>query len=387
MATVSGSIEGRRFVTMRFKRIKTWGHVYHVRRHNTREMDCGHVEAEAPAPLHLVGDGDVSGAIRSVLSRYAVSPRAGEVLALEFIVSASREVFDGLGHEEYMDRINGLISRTLRAFRTRFRIEDQIVSVTLHKDERTPHLHLVIVPLVMEADKRRKDQTPFVRLSAKRVVGGRGDMSREQTRFAALFEDMGLERGKERSGARHVSNRDHEAMLEEARQAALTQREGFVRDRASVERQGAALAADRAQAAKERTEIDQLRAQVEQERADVSRELARLREHQAHLRQIGQAARADRARAAELRAAAVAEESEIARYIDAIAHTARVGTRFRDGLAAMPLAGLSPKVLEALTMFGELREAVAAARSEPGMLEPDDFCREAWLRRTHPKAR
>lgn len=43
------------------------------------------------------------------------------------------------------------------------------------------------------------------RLSAKHVIGGRGDMSREQTRFASFFEEMGLERGKERSGVGGVT--------------------------------------------------------------------------------------------------------------------------------------------------------------------------------------
>ena len=93
MAAATGSSAERRFVTTRFKRIKTWGQVYHVRRHNTREMECRHLEKDAPPP----------------------------------------------------------------------------------------------------------------RLSAKRVIGGRGDMSREQTRFASFFEEMGLERGKERSGVGGVT--------------------------------------------------------------------------------------------------------------------------------------------------------------------------------------
>lgn len=282
MAAGQGAIEERRFVTMRFKRIKTWGHVYHVRRHNTREMECRHVEKDAPPPQMLVGDDDVAGAIRSVLADYGVKPRDGEVLALEFIVSASREVFEGIDRDEYNSRINNMILATMRALRARFQIPDQIVSVALHKDERTPHLHVVVVPLIKEADGRRKDKTPFVRLSAKRVIGGRGDMSREQTRFASYFAQFGLERGKERSHARHVPNREHEAMLEAARREAIEMRDSLDAARAKLETERAALNAERA-----RLEADRQRVlMVEEEaaalkarasdRAKVLREMLRL---------------------------------------------------------------------------------------------------------------
>lgn len=245
MAAVTGSIGERRFVVMRFNRIKTWSHVYHVRRHNTREMECRHLEKDAPPPNLIVGTADVAGAIREVLGRYGVTHKPGEVLALEFVVSTSREVFDGMEGAERRRRVIDFLVCTLRAFCDRFKIEGQIVSVALHEDERTPHLHVVVVPLIHEPDNRRKDKAPIYRLSAKRVVGGRGDMGREQTRFASFFAEMGLERGKERSGARHVSNREHEAMLEAAREAALREREGLDIDRQRIAAAAIQLGNDR----------------------------------------------------------------------------------------------------------------------------------------------
>jgi hypothetical protein len=140
MAAVTGSIEERRFVVMRFERIKTWGHVYHVRRHNTREMECRHVEKDAPPPELIVGTADVGGTIRKVLERYGVKHKPGLVLALEFVISTSREVFDGLKGEAYISRLGEFVVASLRAFSDRFKIEGQIVSVALHQDERTPHL-------------------------------------------------------------------------------------------------------------------------------------------------------------------------------------------------------------------------------------------------------
>ncbi|MEG3086065.1 plasmid recombination protein [Sphingomonas sp. PB4P5] len=255
MAAVTGSTEARAFVTMRFKRIKTWGHVYHVRRHNSREMSCPHVDRQVP-PQYLIGGADVAAAIREVLQRYEVEPNPGEVLALEFIVSASRKVFEGIERDEHHAKINELIGCTMRAFRSRFGISGQIVSVVLHKDETTPHLHVVVVPLLCAPDNRRKDKTPSMRLSAKRVVGGRGDMSREQTRFASFFAAMKLERGQERSRARHVPNREHEAMLEAARQRAVFEAGRLMSSREQLDAERAALASERADLEAQRQAVD-----------------------------------------------------------------------------------------------------------------------------------
>lgn len=292
MAAVTGSGGERRFVTMRFKRIKTWGHVYHVRRHNTREMECRHLEKDAPPPRLIIGTADVGGEIRQLLDRYGVKHRPGEVLALEFVVSTSREVFEGLDQPTHDHRLQQFIVRTCLAFSDRFKIPGQVVSVAPHEDERTPHLHIVVVPLIHEPDNRRKDKTPIYRLSAKRVVGGRGDMSREQTRFASFFEEMGLERGKERSGARNVSNREHEAMLEKARLATLTERDQLARDRQGIADLAVEMGDERDALATERQHfadvVDQLRAdreKLEAERAAVERDRTALRVEQAKVRE------------------------------------------------------------------------------------------------------
>ena len=232
MAAQTSSIDGKRFVTMRFKRIKTWAHAYHVRQHNMRKMPCPH--ADGPAPRLLVGGDDVSGSIRALLKRHGITWKQGEVLAIEFVVSASREVFECVDEAERDRRLEALIECTRKAFDARFKIGGQIVSIALHEDETTPHIHIVVVPLVREPDLRRRDKSPQVRLSAKRVIGGQGDMAREQTRFASFFADMGLERGKEGSRARHTPNREHEAMLEESRQAALAEAKALAAERGAL---------------------------------------------------------------------------------------------------------------------------------------------------------
>lgn len=296
MAAETGSIKGRRYVTMRFKRIKTWSHAYHVRRHNTREMECHHLEAGAPKPELLIGTADISGSIRRVMDDYGVKPRKGAVLALEFVVSTSREVFDDLSDPDRDDRIRQLTLCTLRAFRARFRVLGQIVSMALHLDERTPHIHLVVVPLIRDEGSNR------VRLSAKEVIGGRGDMAREQTRFARFFAEMGLERGAHRSGARHISNREHEASLEGARQAALSQAGALASDRDALTRERSALheaaALDQQQLDQRESAIAEREAQLLEEIEQIRRSRSELEEQQKIVRQIWAAADEDRKAAA-----------------------------------------------------------------------------------------
>lgn len=290
MAEVDGA---GRYVVMRFERVKTWSRLHDIRRHNMREMECRHLEEDAPSPKQIIGSADVPAHVRDVLDGYGVKERAGEVLALEFIVSTSREVFDGLEGLNYRSKLRAFLTCACNAFSERFTIPGQIAAMVLHEDERTPHLHVVVIPLIHEPDNRRKDRSPSYRLSAKRVVGGRGDMSREQTRFASHFEAMGLARGKVRSGARHVSNRDHEARLEAACHVASAERDEWSRERTLLRTMAEELEHDRAaveavhlanEEKARRLAAD--RAQVEQMRADAEALKVRAIERTKKLRRL-----------------------------------------------------------------------------------------------------
>lgn len=70
--------------------------------------------------------------------------------------------------------------------------EKNVVSMALHMDERTPHIHAVVVPLTVDG-----------RLSAKQIVGNKHDLKQQQTEYAQRMEKYGLNRGVENSRARH----------------------------------------------------------------------------------------------------------------------------------------------------------------------------------------
>ena len=90
--------------------------------------------------------------------------------------------------------------------------EDNVVSCVLHMDEKTPHLHATVVPIVTgerkrksrEGEKKYRTQTG-PRLPADDVMG-RGRLSTYQNTYAEAMREFGLQRGVVGSTAKHQSN-------------------------------------------------------------------------------------------------------------------------------------------------------------------------------------
>lgn len=90
--------------------------------------------------------------------------------------------------------------------------EDNVVSCVLHMDEKTPHLHATVVPIVTgerkrksrEGEKKYRTQTG-PRLSADDVMG-RGRLFTYQNTYAEAMREFGLQRGVVGSTAKHQSN-------------------------------------------------------------------------------------------------------------------------------------------------------------------------------------
>ena len=75
--------------------------------------------------------------------------------------------------------------------------EKNIVRATVHLDEKTPHMHLIVVPL-----------TPDGRLSAKEFTGTAKKLRDLQSDYAdKIGKKWGFERGLENSGAKHIETK------------------------------------------------------------------------------------------------------------------------------------------------------------------------------------
>jgi hypothetical protein len=70
--------------------------------------------------------------------------------------------------------------------------EKNIVRFNLHLDEKTPHIHVVTVPLTEDG-----------RLSAREMFGNKTDMQKRQDRYGEEMKPFGLQRGERRTGIKH----------------------------------------------------------------------------------------------------------------------------------------------------------------------------------------
>lgn len=132
--------------------------------------------------------------------------QANAVIALEVLLSASPEAFRAPGFD-----FEGWLAAQAEYVAKRFG-ERNIVSVVLHLDEETPHVHAIVIPEIERIERRGNKKTtkpqapkpPKPALAASHWVDGRAKLAALQTDYGAAMSRFGLQRGKERSGARHV---------------------------------------------------------------------------------------------------------------------------------------------------------------------------------------
>lgn len=193
------------------------------------------------------------------------------VLALEVLMTASPQAFTDpqFDFEGWLQAQHDYLVKRFGA--------QNIISVVLHLDEETPHVHAIVIPEIQRIERRGNKKTtkpqvpkaPKPALAASQWVGGRALLRELQDDYAGDMARFGLERGKERSGARHTPVSEYYAQG-----AALVARVEQLQDRvAELEPQAERLPQVEQQLAEARARIDSLQAS----RADLRARLDRLR--------------------------------------------------------------------------------------------------------------
>ncbi|MCD7982741.1 MAG: plasmid recombination protein [Desulfovibrio sp.] len=186
----------RVFTVLRIAKLKTWGAVAATDKHNARERETPNADEERSVENQiLMGsvDSSVHDAIKEALVGQRI--RKNAVLGVEMLISASPEYFrpghpDKAGHYE-PDRLEAWTTATTQWLQERY--GDRIKRATLHLDEVTPHIHVVMVPL----DDRGK-------LNCRALFGGsRQTLSELQTDYAQAVSHLGIQRGIANSCATH----------------------------------------------------------------------------------------------------------------------------------------------------------------------------------------
>jgi hypothetical protein len=142
--------------------------------------------------------------------------RSNAVLGVEHIMTASPEFFEGKSRSDILNW-----SQQSHNFLVHKYGEDRIAYSTLHLDEKSPHIHAVIVPLEMEETidpEKGLILDPSVvkdKLNARQIFGGRRKMIQLQDEYHKSVEFFGLDRGIKGSTATHIDIKKFYAMIED----------------------------------------------------------------------------------------------------------------------------------------------------------------------------
>ncbi|MCC8060274.1 MAG: plasmid recombination protein [Clostridiales bacterium] len=237
--------------------------------------------------------------------------RKGQIVMEQAVITASPEFFQGLDWDT-SDAENGKIPSAIYDYfnsaadwAANYFGEKNIISMTLHLDETTPHMHIDYIPAV-EASKKRKDvyqkdadgkiikdnrghairardengRTIYDWVDAPARLnrsdywqqrGGRNSCRKMQDDFyKSVSSQYGLERGEIGSGRQHIEQQRYKA------QQAAMERDTAIREREQEEQ-----AAQQAYDNRKRAEREAQTARQEQEQAEKAADAARQQEQAA----------------------------------------------------------------------------------------------------------
>lgn len=212
------------FAIMRTAKLTSAGSIGGLNNHLERKMEVPNADQQLQGyNSRPVGSGDLWADINTRLQQAGIEKvRTNGVYGVEFLLTASPEAFN---YQKTVDtsgkvglRGNVELWKNFEA-RSKEWLEENfgkanLVNFTVHKDEQTPHIHAVIVPIT-EGKKGNK-------LSARDVIGGdRSRLAQLQDSFAKKMEPLGLQRGVEKSKARHVAIREYYGVAKEVSKGSI----------------------------------------------------------------------------------------------------------------------------------------------------------------------
>ncbi len=137
-------------------------------------------------------------------SFYQMVNDSKSVVADEILFTSDKIFFDSLSEEELMKWANTVLDFVYEDLGYK---KEQIIHATLHMDEKTPHIHLVVVPLVKKFDKRINKERYSI--SKKAYIKNSIHLSELHDKYCNRLNKNGfkLERGQKNTGVKNLSPR------------------------------------------------------------------------------------------------------------------------------------------------------------------------------------
>jgi len=232
------------FAICRIQKLKS-GKISAAQKHNRRESEVPNADPGG-AHISLLGaDSTYQELLDKRIEQTGASMRSDGVPLVEMMLSASPAYFrpsdpDRWGYYE-SDRLEKWLAKTQSFLEAKY--GENLVSIDLHLDESTPHIHAMISPiLTKEKAKRRTAAQIKTGQSAERyrasVFDAAGMFDRKalielQSDYAGCVKALGLERGVRKSRAAHTTLKEHYGRVDET---------GLAREKAAAAAKKAKLA-------------------------------------------------------------------------------------------------------------------------------------------------
>lgn len=204
---------------IRIEKHKTQSSINTVGRHNTRDYATAapdNINTELTqyneTLVEFKGASLWESVTAEIAHRVKGIVRPDSVRMIEVVLTSDREFFmptfkttpqDTTGQFDKL-KLNAWKSASMQYIRDTFGAEN-VMSAVLHVDERTPHLHVCVVPITSDGKLRAKDWT-----------GGKQKMRALHTGYTDAVKFLGLERGREYSVAKHTELKDYYAAVKES---------------------------------------------------------------------------------------------------------------------------------------------------------------------------
>lgn len=191
------------FAILRTQKLRNIAHLRAAAGHNDRSIPPAHAkQGQDIKPVSGFGPLTAADVVGGVLARIPAQRRKDAVLAVEQVLTASPEYFTfaALDGGWNKSRLKTWANAALEWLKKEH--GKNLIAVTLHLDETSPHMHAIITPI-----------TPDGRLCAKEFTA-RQKLVDWQSSYAAAVAPLGLQRGVRGSQATHSALKSFRRLID-----------------------------------------------------------------------------------------------------------------------------------------------------------------------------
>ena len=182
-----------RYAIIRFHKYKSGSAIQKVKDHNIR-AEGKQPDGVDPSKSHLnVIEGaqtneEFDEAMKARMATLTRKPRPDANRLCQAVVTGSPSVFDGLTREQSIELLrHGVEFVSAKVGR------ENIVRVSFHFDEETPHAHIDFVPVVTRERVTKHKRDMVTTLDAQRLLGGPVELEQWWTDWADLLKSKGYD--------------------------------------------------------------------------------------------------------------------------------------------------------------------------------------------------